>query len=161
MIDVLNHLHGLDLVHRDIKPDNILLRNNGFDPVLVDFGLVRDLTATSLTASWALRGPGTPYFASPEQLNNQKDLIDWRSDQFSLGVVASFCQFGLHPYQTPDEPVFASTTVDRVASRGDFGSSFLNSVQNNGCAFLQKMVSPWPVSRYRNPANLVSAINER
>jgi hypothetical protein len=56
-------------------------------PALVDFGLVRDLSETSLTASWLPRGPGTPLFASPEQLNNEKALIDWRSDQFSIGVI--------------------------------------------------------------------------
>jgi len=80
LIDALGHVASLDLVHRDIKPDNIMFRDDSRTSVLVDFGLVRDLSASSLTHTWVNRGPGTPYFAAPEQLNNQKRLIDWRTD---------------------------------------------------------------------------------
>ncbi len=89
LISAISHIASQDLVHRDIKPDNILFRADGITPVIVDFGLVRDLIRTSLTQSWFIRGPGTPYFAPPEQLRNEKALIDWRSDQFSLGVVVA------------------------------------------------------------------------
>ena len=87
------------LVHRDIKPANIMFRKNQPEPVLVDFGIVRDLSQTSLTASWWPSGPGTPFFSSPEQLTNDKALIDWRSDQFAIGVIASLLLTGRHPYQ--------------------------------------------------------------
>jgi len=89
----------LDLVHRDIKPANIMFKEGLETPVLVDFGIVRDLAATSLTQTWSPIGPGTPFFASPEQLNNEKHLIDWRSDQFSLGVTLYFARTARHPYQ--------------------------------------------------------------
>src|SRR5271165_2319653 len=73
LVDALNHIADLDLVHRDIKPENLMFREkNGSVPVVVDFGLVRNLVDTSITPTWADRGPGTPYFASPEQLNNDK-----------------------------------------------------------------------------------------
>ncbi|MHB0971576.1 MAG: serine/threonine protein kinase [Thermoanaerobaculia bacterium] len=99
LADALAHDAALDLVHRDIKPDNIMFRNEGPTPVIVDFGLVRDLNAPSVTASFAMRGPGTPYFASPEQLNNEKQMIDWRADQFGLGVTFFYALTGRHPYQ--------------------------------------------------------------
>jgi serine/threonine protein kinase len=92
LIDALEHLYQLELVHRDIKPDNIMfVSKDSFEPILVDFGLVRDLNASSLTKSWLMFGPGTPLYASPEQLNNQKQMIHWQSDQFSLGLVLSLC----------------------------------------------------------------------
>lgn len=83
LISAVAHIASHDLVHRDIKPDNILFRADGVTPVIVDFGLVRDLGGTSLTQTWLMQGPGTPFFAPPEQLRNEKTLIDWRSDQFS------------------------------------------------------------------------------
>lgn len=85
LIDAVSHIAGLDLVHRDLKSANIMVRANDGSPVIVDFGLVRNLDASSLTATWIPQGPGTPLFAPPEQLNNEKPLIDWRADQFALG----------------------------------------------------------------------------
>jgi len=109
LIDAIGHIASLGLVHRDLKPDNIMFRTPGGQPVIVDFGLVRDLSQVSLTKTWFPQGPGTPYYAPAEQLNNEKPLIDWRADQFALGVVLTMCGMGRHPYElvgmTPMEVV--------------------------------------------------------
>jgi serine/threonine protein kinase len=154
LVDTLSHLAGLQLVHRDIKPDNIMYREDGTTPVLSDFGLVRDLAASSLTPTWAVPGPGTPYFAAPEQLNNQKTLIDWRTDQFSLGIVLSFVRFGRHPYQYSHEPLYSSPTVERVALRHPRCPQFFASIRDSGFVCLEKMTEPWPVQRFRTPEDL-------
>lgn len=155
LIDALEHLEGLRLVHRDLKPDNILLRGDGCTPVIVDFGLVRDLSDTSITPTWFPNGPGTPLFASPEQLNNDKDLIDWRSDQFSLGIAFSIAVLGIHPYAEPsDTDPFAS--IARVAARQSPARRFTRDAELCLPA-LVKMVAPWPVQRLRTPAMLRTA----
>lgn len=115
LVEALGLLAGRRLVHRDIKPENIMFRGENQEPVLVDFGLVRDLSQPSVTMTWLPTGPGTPFFAAPEQLNNDKHLIDWRTDQFSLGVVLSIAACGLHPYQLAGEDPLG--IVWQVASR--------------------------------------------
>lgn len=155
LIDALAHTSRLSLVHRDIKPDNIMFRQDGTTPVLTDFGVARDLLESSLTPSWAPHGPGTPFFAPPEQLNNQKQLIDWRSDQFSLGISMAYVTLGFHPYL----PVGGSDTdvVDAVAARKGPNKDFIKASDLVGLSVLQKMVAPWPVHRYRRPELLAEA----
>jgi serine/threonine protein kinase len=79
----LDAIHSRGIVHRDLKPANILFREDG-RPVIVDFGLARDLNKNSmLTAAGQLIA--TPRYMSPEQCLGQP--MDARSDLYSLGVV--------------------------------------------------------------------------
>ncbi len=149
------HIASHRLVHRDIKPDNVLLRGDGSSPVIVDFGLVRNLDLKSLTQTWLHRGPGTPYFSPPEQLNNEKAYIDWRADQFSLGVTLSVVGFGFHPFEAPG--VQMPEVVDSVAQRKPMADRFCAAVDAAQLPVLKKMVSPWPVERIRKPEDFVAA----
>ncbi len=155
LIAAVGYIASLRLVHRDIKPDNIIFREDGTTPVITDFGVVRDLTDSSLTPSWIARGPGTPFFASPEQLNNEKMLIDWRSDQFSLGVSLSFTAVGDHPYRV--DRCSDADVVGRVSSRQGPAPVFEERFRADGLPVLLKMISPWPVDRYRKPELLAAA----
>lgn len=155
LIDALAHIESLDLVHRDVKPDNIMFRYAGGSPVIVDFGLVRDLSRSSLTKDWVAQGPGTPYFASPEQLNNEKQLIDWRADQFALGLVLGLCLTGMHPWARPGFTV--AQTVEALAERAGPSPEFVAAAQGAKLAALSTMVAPWPVERIRTPAELAAA----
>jgi serine/threonine protein kinase len=151
----IDHLKGHDLVHRDIKPDNIMFREGEDRPVLVDLGLVRDLSISSITESWIVRGPGTPYFASPEQLNNEKRLISWKSDQFSLGVVLSICLLGRHPYDTGG--LQPAEIVHAVAERKEVPTFFKVAVVEAGLLALVRMVEGWPIRRYQQPEEMIGA----
>ena len=160
LVEALAYLDSLQrrCVHRDIKPDNVMFREPGDVPVLVDFGIARILAEVSLTQSWLPSGPGTPYYASPEQLNNQKVLIDWRSDQFSLGITLSVACFGVHPFQEAGEPFGAIGAVQRVARRDACARQFVDLCGNNGLDVLVRMVQPWPNHRFRFHADLLGAL---
>jgi serine/threonine protein kinase len=146
LIECLAYLKEIKLVHRDIKPEN--------------FGLVRDLEATSLTQTWVGRGPGTPYYASPEQFNNEKDLIDWRTDQFSLGVMLTKLRYGIHPYEEEGEETDPPLFLERVSRRGSQSKKFKQIVQLNSAECLSKMTNPWPVQRFRTPEELLQSWNK-
>lgn len=152
LIDALGHIAEHRIVHRDIKPANVMFREGLESPVLVDFGIVRNLGDTSLTHTWIIRGPGTPIFAPPEQLNNEKELIDWRSDQFSLAISLSVAVFGDHPFRQPgDSDVMV---VERVARKEDVPPAFVDKARAAGLSILTTMMAPWPIKRYRTPSDL-------
>jgi serine/threonine protein kinase len=155
LISAVTHIAGHRLVHRDLKPANIMFRKKGGEPVVVDFGIVRDLDKTSLTKTYLAMGPGTPFFAPPEQLNNEKNLIDWRADQFSLGVVLSLAHFGSHPYEEPGDD--AGRIIGRVAARKGPTAKFSADVAASYLPVLEQMIAGWPVNRVRLPQVLLDS----
>ena len=150
LINALELTSNERIVHRDIKPDNIMFRGNQDEAVLVDFGLVRDLDASSLTQTFHIRGPGTALYSAPEQLNNQKALIDWRTDQFALGVTLCEAALGIHPFET-GAPV---RTIEKIASRAKCNNTAVTELTTLGLEPIIKMLEPYPIKRYRTVIEL-------
>jgi serine/threonine-protein kinase len=87
-LEILVLAENNSLVHRDIKPNNIILSDRG-EFYLIDFGIARHLDLESITATNSPFGVFTIGYASSEQFKNLKSEIDIRADLFSLGVVAN------------------------------------------------------------------------
>jgi serine/threonine protein kinase len=100
--DALAYAHARGVVHRDIKPDNILLDAESGRPMVMDFGIARAAEADSrLTVTGTAMG--TPAYMSPEQAMGDRDL-DGRSDIYSLGVVGYQMLVGETPFVAANTP---------------------------------------------------------
>ena len=113
----LEHAHGLHILHRDLKPENVMLVpdrefEGGKRAVLLDFGLAKVLRDEPGLVGLTRSGftIGTPEFMSPEQVLGKE--LDWRSDQYALGVLGFEMFTGRVPFEgkTPQEVTLARLT---------------------------------------------------
>jgi hypothetical protein len=107
--DALDHAHSQGVVHRDVKPSNILVDPSG-NCLLADFGVAKIVEST---AQFTRTGGtfGTPAYMSPEQIEGQE--LDGRSDVYSLGIVLYEMATGRPPYRAKTPPaIFVKHLVD-------------------------------------------------
>ncbi len=98
--DALHAAHRLGLIHRDVKPANILVEtkeDGTLHPYILDFGLVREMEVPGHTVTGVVIG--TPFYMAPEQARGQADKIDRRSDVYSLGATLYELLCGYSPFE--------------------------------------------------------------
>ena len=99
--DALSAAHAVSIIHRDIKPDNILLEGKRGRVMVTDFGIAKALSSSSgATLTGAGVAIGTPSYMSPEQAAGESE-IDGRSDLYSLGIVSYQILTGDLPFNAP------------------------------------------------------------
>jgi len=148
----LETVHGHGIVHRDIKPQNIMVKDDG-GAKLADFGIVHVLDS-KLTASDSILG--TPAYMSPEGFDSKKNE-DERSDLFSLGVVAYEMFTGQYPFSLVSIPrAIDSIRKERPPEPMKVNPRIHPLVQ----VILGKMLEKNPVRRYQSASEIIKDIDE-
>ena len=104
----LDYAHALGVIHRDVKPSNILMRANG-DALLADFGVAKSTWQTAYTATAAR--VGSVFYMSPEQANGAVEITP-ATDIYSLGVTAYYALCGRHPFEGGNDIAIARMHMD-------------------------------------------------
>ena len=141
------HKHGI--VHRDIKPDNILFDDTD-RPMVTDFGIAKAATGTRLTGTGM--AIGTPHFMSPEQARAQK--LDGRSDIYSLGVVAYQCMAGRVPFDGEDAFSIGYKHIMEEPAPPDLKSHEEHELYG----VIARMMAKSPDDRFQNAEELIAAL---
>ena len=145
----LNYAHSKGFIHRDVKPDNILLREDG-SCVLGDFGIARAAeSGTMMTKTGSV--VGTPHYMSPEQLRGR--AIDGRADLSSLGVVFFQLVTGKVPYEASDSLAIGIMHMTAPLPQLPRDYRLLQPI-------LDKMLAKEPADRYQTGAEIEAAIAE-
>jgi serine/threonine-protein kinase len=98
--EALRHAHSMGLIHRDVKPKNIMINKEGIVK-LADMGLARETTDIEAAKTEKGKAYGTPYYISPEQIRGEMD-IDERADIYGLGATFYHLVTGRVPYMAED-----------------------------------------------------------
>jgi len=149
MAGALGALHQIGVLHRDVKPGNLLMREDG-SVAFIDFGLARQLRLESdITGIGTIFG--TPHYMSPEQGHGVP--LDERSDLYSLGVV-------LYEMLTGEKPYIAETPLAVIFKHANAPIPTLPAAMSELQPLLQGLLAKKPEDRLPTAAAIVSAIDD-
>lgn len=146
----LGYAHQRDIIHRDVKPGNIIIDSTG-QAVLTDFGIAKAITDTRLTQTGT--SLGSPEYMSPEQAKGKP--ADHRSDLYSLGVVFYKLLTGCAPYsgETP-----LGLAVQHISEPVPAIRDVMPALPGYIDTIIQKLMAKEPSNRYQSASDLIRSL---
>jgi serine/threonine protein kinase, bacterial len=149
LLPAMVHVHQQKIVHRDIKPDNIILRKSDGKPVLLDFGAVKETMTTVMNQQGASTHSivvGTPGYMPAEQLAGRPV---YSSDLYSLGLTAIYMLTGKMPQEMDSDP----------GTGAILWSGYAPNVSDGFAALLDRAIQLNPGSRFSTAQEMFMALN--
>lgn len=159
----LEHAHTHGFVHRDVKPDNIMITKKG-EAKLCDLGLAKQFdqepetegaAGSDAALTQAGTAVGTPHYISPEQARGRKD-VDITADIYSLGASLYHMVTG----RTMFLGSAASVMAQHLSDRAPYPRALRPNLSEGFCRLLARMLAKEPADRYRTPAALREALDK-
>ena len=147
-LKALSHVHQRNIIHRDIKPDNIILRKTDQLPCLIDFGAVKEVMSTVMSASGSPKTSmviGTPGFMPPEQAAGRPTFA---SDIYSLSMTAIYLLTGRSPTEIPTDSSNGRLLWQQYAS----------SLSPRFASILTRGIHSYPQTRYPTADDMLEAL---
>ena len=145
----IDHAHAHSVVHRDLKPGNIMVDREG-QPHVLDFGLSQSIDSALETISKEGVPLGTPAYMSPEQVRGSRDEIDQRTDIYSLGVILFQSLTGKLPFVGDKESMYERILFHIPPSPRKFNPRVSKSL----CQIVEKALRKSPDERYQTAGAL-------
>lgn len=152
LASALSYAHQRGVVHRDIKAENVLLDSETGRAMLTDFGIARLTEEQNLTATGTVLG--TVQYMSPEQVSGE--ILDGRSDLYSLGILAFLALCGRFPFE---RPTASAIVVAHVTTAPPKLCSIANGVPAELGAIVDRLLSKSPSDRYADGQSLRAALD--
>jgi serine/threonine protein kinase, bacterial len=149
LLPVLDFVHSRGIIHRDIKPDNIIIRHGDKKPVLIDFGAVRETMGTAMNSQGMPTSSiviGTPGFMPSEQAMGRPIFA---SDIYSLGMTAIYLLTGRQPQELP---------TDSRTGEIDW-KNYVGNIQPNLAAIIDRSIAYHPRDRFTSAREMLDALN--
>ena len=147
MAGALEAVHTVGVLHRDLKPGNVMVRGDG-TLAIIDFGIAKQMQVKAeITGTGEIFG--TPYYMSPEQGHGQP--VDVRSDLYSLGVM-------MYEMLTQRKPYLSSTPMNVIYMHANAPLPTLEGEAAKLQPLLDKLMAKEPADRYANASELLVAV---
>lgn len=156
MLGAIRHLHDNGVIHRDIKPGNILIDDEGW-PWLTDFGIAKFAWQQGETRTQ--KGLGTPEYMSPEQVRGTN--IDHRTDIYSLGVTFFEMLTGRKPFVRAEEtPAHFAEVVGKILNQElPDPRQYVSGIPDGAVLLLRKATAKDPAERFQSCEEFLNALN--
>jgi len=152
ILSAMNHAHKAKVIHRDLKPQNIMISDDGVVKI-TDFGLAKDRTVVSNTMT--ITSGGTLYYMSPEHVQGFQ-FIDYRSDIYSIGMILYEMLTGIVPFTD----INSDFDIREMIMRKDFEkpSKYNNEIPIELESIVMKSIAKKPEDRYKKIEDMLQAV---
>ena len=158
ILAALGHAHQAGIIHRDVKPGNVMIKSDGQIKVM-DFGLAKDQTNLSATRSTKTEHTGgTLYYLSPEQVESEGKVVDHRSDIYSLGMTCYEVLAGYMPLKEKKTTV----AILNAILRDNFPppTKFNATVPKELSKIVRRAIALKPGKRFQNAREMLAEVEK-